>query len=671
MYYYHSNNSQTDVNNNNLYCNYDNTNSPLFGQPLDPSTWEELPTDFLNNPHHFDPNSLLNEPLFDMNSNANWESYQQQQSMDPQDAILLSDPSFLRQHQLLQDQQKELQTRLKQDERHEVTSNTNNGQAFHLEPTLETNNKTDNSLPAQAIEESSKLKQQKRTNSRRQQALGKSSTDQQEDDTKIDHQRRFNELQARFRVNYARKPSQQQQPLINNKALKKSVSSVSPVAQQHQQQKSPSPISVYPDDQALVAPLNSTHAKPVEQRLSTSPMPSTPTISTPTAIRTPSVTIGGLVMNTNNNNTTSEDPNNISSTPPTSSLSFSFASRTMPIQIQRVARQNSSQPFDAESHQKQLDSQLDKVDFDDITVSELKEMLRQRGKPATGKKAILLQRLQEEREIAKGGRSPGTIRNHRHSQPLPFSRSFNNNYPDSPQQQQHQRPRSFQGASSPVTIQHNSHHDNNFVASSPSSIPSFLPPGSPGGQLHRSIANMHIGSPPANVSSLRRYSPYSPRLSSSPKPVHHEYSTSAPSSNNDLASSPGQYSSNQPIQLSYPSNSNNNNNKMMLSSSYSIASRSATTPTGRYYNNPKTYKPFMSSALATPDREEDINPFDSYYARGGDPPIKEEDVAYSELNGTHIANNGGSSSSNSNHNNSNMDWTDPAALDLLLQQGND
>jgi hypothetical protein len=649
MYYYHSNDSQTDTNSNNVHSNYDAANSPLFSQPLDPSTLEELPTDFLNNHHHFDPNSLLNEPLFNMNNNPNWDFYQQQEPTDPQEAILLSDPNFVRQHQLLQDQQKEMHTRLRKDEAQEIAANPTNVQASLLEPNLETSSKANNSLPAHTVEENSKNKQQKRSNNRRQQVVGKSSADQQEDDTKIDHQRRFNELQARFRVNYARKPNQQQQPLMNNKAFKKPVASASPIPQQQQQQKSPSPVSAYQDDQTLIAPLNNTHAKPVEQLLSTSPMPA---INTPTAVKTPSVAIGGL---------TSEDPNNnVNNTPPTNSLSFSFPSRTMPIQIQRVARQNNPQPFDAESHQKQLDSQLDKVDFDDITVSELKEMLRQRGKPATGKKAILLQRLQEEREIAKGGRSPGGARNHRHSQPLPFSRSFSGNYPDSPQQQQ--RPRSFQGASSPVTIQQNSHHDSSFAASSPSSMPSFLPPGSPGGQLHRSIANMHIGSPPANISSSRRYSPYSPRLSSSPKPVHHEYSTSAPSSNNDLASSPGPYN-NQSTQPSYPSNSSSNS--MMLSSSYSTASRTATTPTGRYYNNPKTYKPFMSSALATPDREEDINPFDSYYAGGGDPPIKEEDIGYSEINTTN------NDSSNSNYNHSNMDWTDPTALELLLQQGND
>ncbi|KAI8094694.1 hypothetical protein BDF21DRAFT_409272 [Thamnidium elegans] len=309
-------------------------------------------------------------------------------------------------------------------------------------------------------------------------------------------------------------------------------------------------------------------------------------------------------------------------------LSSSFPSRTMPIQIQRVSRLNSSQPFDAESHQKQLDNQLDKVDFDDITVSELKEMLRQRGKPATGKKAVLLQRLQEEREISKGGRSAGSfgsgarLLSNRHSQPVP--RSVNNNNIESPQ-----RPRSFQ-SSSPVMIQATTTTTSSNPAASPAS---------PGTSLHRSIANMHIGSPPATASISRRYSPYSPRLSSSPKPVHHEYSSSVP-----LSSS--------------PTNNNNihslPNNNMMLSSSYSSK------PSCRYYNNPKTYKPFMSSALATPDREEDVNPFDSYY----NTPIKEEVIDYDpepsikqepmpDMNNQH---------------NINLDWMDPTAFDILLQQ---
>jgi hypothetical protein len=267
---------------------------------------------------------------------------------------------------------------------------------------------------------------------------------------------------------------------------------------------------------------------------------------------------------TNNTNTNDENE----------SLSSSFPSRTMPIQIQRVARNSSSQPFDAESHQKHLDSQLDKVDFNDVTVSELKEMLRQRGKPATGKKAVLLQRLLEERETAKVGRSNGRILSNRHSQPLPFSRSVTNNNNNNPTESP-QRPRSFQGTSPVMIQQQNSFNGSHSGMASPSSpsATNFLP-GSPSGSLHRSIANMHIGSPPAAAISSRRYSPYSPRLSSSPKPSHQEYSSSVPLSAGSLSCSPVNTTN------TIPSNNNNNNN-MMLSASFSARS-------SRYYNNPKT-----------------------------------------------------------------------------------
>jgi len=318
--------------------------------------------------------------------------------------------------------------------------------------------------------------------------------------------------------------------------------------------------------------------------------------------------IGGLVMNTNNNNR--EDSFSSKEV-----LSSSVPTRTMPIQIQRVTRPNSNQPFDAESHQRQLDNQLTKVDFDDITVSELKEMLRQRGKPATGKKAILLQRLQEERDIAKGGRSPGSSRlTNRHSQPLPFS-SRSLNLPETPKQQ---RPRSFQGGGS-------------------------------------------IGSPPATTS--RRYSPYSPRLGSSPKTTYHEYSSSVPVQSGDLSSSPNNNNNNNnntPAQNNVAYN-HSNGNGMMLSSSYS-----ATRPTNRYYNNPKTYKPFTSSALATPDREEDVNPFDRYYAGSESPITEEKTIPEPEINyNTHNLDSNNSVTQNFDS----MDWTDPSALELLLQQG--
>ncbi|CAG8610728.1 22500_t:CDS:2 [Rhizophagus irregularis] len=90
-------------------------------------------------------------------------------------------------------------------------------------------------------------------------------------------------------------------------------------------------------------------------------------------------------------------------------LSSSFRRpNALPIQIQRNPKHNHNSPsMSPEEYQRKLDEELEKVDFEDITVSELKEMLRQRGKPATGKKAVLMQRLQE--EIMSSPTSPSGV----------------------------------------------------------------------------------------------------------------------------------------------------------------------------------------------------------------------------------------------------------------------
>ncbi|KAI7887286.1 uncharacterized protein EV154DRAFT_520813 [Mucor mucedo] len=586
MYYFNNNDNSSSE-----HHSQHNHDGPLFSQPLDPSTLSGPLADYDN---------IITDPLFD--SNHNWDFYSQQQLDPQQEAILLNDPNFLRQHQLLHDQQKELHSRLlHDDERPEQVSNL----TAMFEP-----------IVVKIEQEEDQDKKSKRINHRRQQVVMKTTIN---DDDKVDHQRRFNELQARFRVNYARKPSVQQ--TSNNM---KPASSKTPKQ------------SLLPQQQAL-QDKPSLSLEPTTTPATVNAANHTTTTASATTAANAAVSVSSQVM-------TDEE------------LSSSFPSRTMPIQIQRVPRLNSLQPFDAESHQKQLDNQLDKVDFDDITVSELKEMLRQRGKPATGKKAVLLQRLQEERDLSKGGRSAGSygstgsggrLLSNRHSQPVPFSRSINIDTP--------QRPRSFQ-SSSPVMI----HNPDN------SSPIHTISPSSPGASLHRSIANMHIGSPPA-IS--RRYSPYSPRLSSSPKPVHHEYSSSVPltmgeSPNNNTLTTPNNTTNN-----NNNINSNNyNNNNMMLSSSYSVRSSC------RYYNNPKTYKPFMSSALATPDREEDVNPFDSFYARGsGDAPIKEEDTSefsnYYGDAGTRPVHEGEMHSFGPGEPvEGNMDWIDPTAFENILQQ---
>ncbi|KAJ3193181.1 hypothetical protein HDU67_005220, partial [Dinochytrium kinnereticum] len=53
-------------------------------------------------------------------------------------------------------------------------------------------------------------------------------------------------------------------------------------------------------------------------------------------------------------------------------------------------------PMTPEELFRKLDDELERLNFDDITVSELKEHLRVRGLPCAGKKALLVQRLQDE-----------------------------------------------------------------------------------------------------------------------------------------------------------------------------------------------------------------------------------------------------------------------------------
>ncbi|KAJ1565389.1 hypothetical protein HK096_003087, partial [Nowakowskiella sp. JEL0078] len=56
-----------------------------------------------------------------------------------------------------------------------------------------------------------------------------------------------------------------------------------------------------------------------------------------------------------------------------------------------------------------LDEELRRIDFDDVTVTELKDMLRQRGLPSTGKKSVLVDRLQKELEFANA-RNNGNLK---------------------------------------------------------------------------------------------------------------------------------------------------------------------------------------------------------------------------------------------------------------------
>jgi hypothetical protein len=85
--------------------------------------------------------------------------------------------------------------------------------------------------------------------------------------------------------------------------------------------------------------------------------------------------------------------------------------RTMPMQISRNSKAPSqAASLSAEEQQKILDERLMKIDFNDITVAELKDMLRERKKATNGKKAELVQRLLDERRMIEM-RSKGMVDN--------------------------------------------------------------------------------------------------------------------------------------------------------------------------------------------------------------------------------------------------------------------
>lgn len=77
--------------------------------------------------------------------------------------------------------------------------------------------------------------------------------------------------------------------------------------------------------------------------------------------------------------------------------------KPLPIQIQKLTKEPiskaSQKPVDPETYRRQLDEKLAKINFDDITVAELKETLRERGLSATGRKAELMNRLKEEYDL--------------------------------------------------------------------------------------------------------------------------------------------------------------------------------------------------------------------------------------------------------------------------------
>ncbi|KAI9267404.1 hypothetical protein BY458DRAFT_437230 [Sporodiniella umbellata] len=71
-----------------------------------------------------------------------------------------------------------------------------------------------------------------------------------------------------------------------------------------------------------------------------------------------------------------------------------------PVAIERAPKKPQPKPvaLDPEETQKKLEEQLLHVNFDDVTVAELKEMLKERGLLTTGKKVVLVERLKAARD---------------------------------------------------------------------------------------------------------------------------------------------------------------------------------------------------------------------------------------------------------------------------------
>ncbi|KAF9327354.1 hypothetical protein BGZ91_001506 [Linnemannia elongata] len=86
------------------------------------------------------------------------------------------------------------------------------------------------------------------------------------------------------------------------------------------------------------------------------------------------------------------------------SILSTSATSPAPIQIDRILSRHSMSQAKTEEQQRLMDAALERVDFDDVTVAELKEMLRQRGKHGGGKKADLIRRLQSEIDIIRANR---------------------------------------------------------------------------------------------------------------------------------------------------------------------------------------------------------------------------------------------------------------------------
>lgn len=599
--------------------------------PMGGDSSNHLDQDLLFNQHFQDYNIHNDNFVGSDNKNGNPSIFlqpqqDQQGDLDQQQAaILLSDPNFLRQQQLLLQEQKQ------QQQQQPVRSNlsamfsntTTNTSKEKLEPInlISSQQQKKDIINRRSISGVSSSSNKQAKPIPISSSLPSSAANSNSAST-IDHQRRFNELQARFRINYAKKPStkQQQQHQQQGDSTGTSVPITYNEQQQHQQHHLSSSynegssslssnrrkLSLDPTAKPLLR-MNSMGSK--IKVAGGSAAAKSPTTSTMNG--------GGMAIPNSNNNTQQQQ-----ATTPTAS---SFPSRTMPIQIQRVHRANSFQPFDLEQRQKRLDDQLVKVDFNDITVSELKEMLRQRGKPATGKKAILLSRLQEEKDLILHARANGISISNRYAQAQP------------------QQPAKSLTESSPIM---NDIH----AASLPDTSSMYLsssPNNNTGsssmvGSLNRSIADMHIGSPPMTSQQSRRFAPYatSPRqqsglqLPNSPSSASSDafYSSSVPTGSLDMMMMQQQQQQQQ--QMGGDGSATGGGTRVMRGFNF----------------NKKNYAPFASSALATPDRDDDHNPFD-------DLVVKEEVEIASQVQQDDTKEAG-------HHD---MEWTDPT-LDFMIQQ---
>lgn len=69
---------------------------------------------------------------------------------------------------------------------------------------------------------------------------------------------------------------------------------------------------------------------------------------------------------------------------------------SMPVQIERLQRHRIPS-LTPEQQQMAMDQRLVQINFNDVTVAELKQLLRHYGHPTSGRKADLIERLKEER----------------------------------------------------------------------------------------------------------------------------------------------------------------------------------------------------------------------------------------------------------------------------------